>query len=357
MKKVLVTVLALVMCLGALVGCGKGGVNYEGKVKEGFIYETTGICPDAVMMTVNGVEVTAEEFFYWVGYGCSEFDYYGTLDWSADVGGFTMDEYIKSEAGKTAALYAVIKNLADKSGVTLSEEDLASIAADTEANAEYYGGMEAYTQQMEKQGVSIELMEALDSVVYLYNGVQEAYLDETSVIHPSENDLKAYADEMGYYTVKHVLFDIRECTQEEAAEKLAKAEEVMAALDSCDAEALLETFNGFVAEYGDDAGMASNPNGYTFTNEDDEALVAGFADACKALGENEYSDIVVTDYGYHIILRLPVDKDVLLAEYFSVFMENEMNTAEVEFSDAYETVSAQNYYKALIAVMEAMLAE
>ena len=46
MKKVLATVLTVAMCLGVLAGCG--GVNYEGKIKEGFLYETTGISPDKV---------------------------------------------------------------------------------------------------------------------------------------------------------------------------------------------------------------------------------------------------------------------------------------------------------------------
>ncbi len=357
MKKVLATVLVLVVCLGLLAGCGKGGINYKGSVKEGFIYETTGISPDAVMLVANGVEVTAEEFFYWVGYECSELDYYGSLDWAADLEGFTMDEYIKSEAAKTAALYAVVKNLAAENGVELTEEDLASIAADTEATAEYYGGMEAYTQQMEMQGVSIELMEELDSVVYLYGGLQEEFLDETSKIHPTEDALKDYGATIGAHTVKHVLFNIRECSEEEAAEKLTKAEEVLAALDNR-GDADLETlFDGFIAEYGEDPGMAANPNGYTFNKSSEETLVPGFADAYKALGENEYSGIVTTDYGYHIILRLPLDTESLVAEYFTVFFQDAVNTAEVEFSDAYESVSAQSYYEALIAAMEAMLAE
>ncbi len=357
MKKVLVMILALVMCLGVLSGCGKGGLNYAGEVKEGFIYETTGVSPDAVLMTVNGVDVTAEEFFYWVGYGCSELSYYGSLDWAAEVNGATMDEYIKSEAARTAALYAVIKDLAAQNGVELSEEDAAAIAADTAANAEYYGGMEVYTQQMESQGVSLALLEELDSIVYLYGGLQEVYMDESSSIHPTQDALNAYAASVGAYTVKHVLFDTRECSEAEAAEKLAKAEEILAALDNRGDADLVELFDGFVSEYGEDPGMATNPNGYTFKNADDEALVPGFADACKALGENEYSDVLVTDYGYHIILRLPLDTSFLVAEYFDVFVQDAVAAADIAYSDAYATVSAQTYYEALVAQVEAQLAE
>jgi len=356
MKKVLATVLAAVMCLGVLAGCG--GVNYEGKIKEGFLYETTGISPDAVMLTVNGVEVTAEEFFYWVGYGCSEVDYYnGGIDWAAEADGVTMNDFIKSEAVQTAALYAVVKGLAQKHGVELSEEDRAAITANIEAGAEYYGGMEVYAQQMESQGVSIALMEELETVSYLYSGLQTVYLDESSDLHPADADLKAYGDSIGAYTVKHVLFDIRECTEEEAAEKLAKAEEVLAALDNCTEEDLFTTFDGFIAEYGDDPGMAANPNGYTFDDSHTQTLVPGFADACKALAENEYSDVLTTDYGYHIILRLPLEVDTYLGQYFSVMMEDALLSADIKYSKAYDSVAAQTYYEALVAQMEAMLAE
>ena len=358
MKKVLATVLVPVMCLGLLAGCGKGGINYKGEVKEGFIYETTGISPDAVMMTVNGVDVTAEEFFYWVGYGCSELSYYnGGIDWSADVNGATMDDYIKSEAARTAALYAVIKHLADENGVELSEEDAAAISAKLAESAEYYGGLDVYEAQMESQGVSLALMEELDAAVYLYGGLQEVYLDEGSKIHPSEDALNDYAAMVGAYTVKHALFDIRECSEEEAAEKLAKAEEIVSALDNRGEADLVTLFDGFISEYGEDPGMTTNPNGYTFKDSDDESLVPGFADACKALGENEYSDVLVTDYGYHVILRLPLDVESLVAEYFDVFVQEALATADIQYSDAFASASAQTYYEALIAVMEAQLAE
>ena len=358
MKKVFATILVLAMCLGVLSGCGKGGLNYEGKVKEGFLYETTGISPDAVVATVNGVDVTAEEYFYWIGYGCSQLSYYGGgIDWTMDVEGATMDEYIKSEAMRTAALYAVVKDLADKNGVTLTQEDNDAVAADIAASAEYYGGMEAYEEQMQLQGASLALMESLNGIMYLHNNLKELYLDESSKIHPSADTLNGYAADMGSYTVKHVLFDIRECSEEEAAEKLAKAEEIIASLDSRGDADLITLFEGFIAEYGEDPGMSTNPNGYTFSNEDDEMLVPGFADACRALGEYEYSDVITTDYGYHILLRLPLDMSAVAEQYFDVFIQDALATADVAYSDAFEGISAQNYYETLIARMEAQLAE
>ena len=49
--------------------------------------------------------------------------------------------------------------------------------------------------------------------------------------------------------------------------------------------------------------MSSNPDGYQFTNG---TMVAEFQDGTAALGFNEISAPVQSDYGWHIILRLPL---------------------------------------------------
>ena len=51
----------------------------------------------------------------------------------------------------------------------------------------------------------------------------------------------------------------------------------------------------------------SFPDGYLFLPE---AMVQEFSDTTAALNIGEMSGIVETDFGYHIILRLPVDYDV-----------------------------------------------
>ncbi len=62
-----------------------------------------------------------------------------------------------------------------------------------------------------------------------------------------------------------------------------------------------KNFDELIMQYGQDPGMQKNPDGYVFTKGE---MVKPFEDAAFALGEDEISKPVKTDYGYHIIKRI-----------------------------------------------------
>ena len=68
---------------------------------------------------------------------------------------------------------------------------------------------------------------------------------------------------------------------------------------------MIARFDELMAD-ADDPGMTTFPDGYTFTSNQ---MVQEFEDGTRALEEYEISDIVESSYGYHIILRLPLDPE------------------------------------------------
>ena len=64
-----------------------------------------------------------------------------------------------------------------------------------------------------------------------------------------------------------------------------------------------KNFDELIEEYGKDPGMASNLNGYVFTTGE---MVKEFETATFALDESEISKPVQSQFGYHIIKRLPL---------------------------------------------------
>jgi len=90
---------------------------------------------------------------------------------------------------------------------------------------------------------------------------------------------------------------------------LKEAEEILSRLRQQSGSAnFVEIFQAEMLQHSDDGGgLMSYPGGYLFLPE---AMVPEFSDTTASLSIGEMSDIVETGFGYHIILRLPVDYDI-----------------------------------------------
>lgn len=96
----------------------------SGQRTDGLYYEVTGIHPDAVLMRINGEDISAEEYLYWLAYDCEYLtSYVPNLDFSAEVSnGMTYGSYAKADAVETVKLYALLRQWAKQYNVSLTEE-------------------------------------------------------------------------------------------------------------------------------------------------------------------------------------------------------------------------------------------
>ena len=73
MKSIIIRSLAGLLASVLLVtGVALLGNMPNGKRTDGIFYESSGIHPDAALMTVNKRPVSAEEYLYWLAYDWSE---------------------------------------------------------------------------------------------------------------------------------------------------------------------------------------------------------------------------------------------------------------------------------------------
>ena len=330
MKKTICALLALTMVL-LCAGCGSGnnvnnnaggsGVSDHGADGEasGNIYtDITGIAPDETLMEIDGSAIPAELYFYWLAYSCSSieyqllsaYNYYGaygelvnednTIKWDADLtDGVTVGQFALLQAEDTLRFYAAIEAMADEQGVTLTEEDEAAIEASHEAAVEDLGSEEAFEEYLYQLGITQETFDRIATISHLFDRLTDLVLQEGSPLYLEEADY----DQYGVYADHILLSTVDTATgealpEEEAAAKLETANDLLAQLRAAeDPEAL---FAQLADTYSEDPGRETNPTGYIYTPG---TMVQVFEDTAAALAPGEISDVVQSDYGYHIILR------------------------------------------------------
>ena len=329
-----------------------------GQIEEGLTYEATGIPSDEIVMRVGDNGAPAELLTYQIGYSCSYLDYMlqmytgAGLDLSGTLpSGENTRDYVMSESLELLKQQLVLENMAERYGVTLSEEDEAQLAA-TRAQYVEQLGEEGYLTEIYKLGLSEAGYDRVNRANLLYAALYNAYRMPGTGLYADEDVLHAYAAGVGYITADHILIPTIDLATREAlsdetvAENRALAEDLLAQLRA--SEDPIALFKELADRYSEDTGRAANPDGYTFTTG---AMVEEFDSAARALGENEISDVVESAYGYHIILRKPLDVqtaiDAVREEYFDVLFLAEVEGAELERSPALDSFDVSAVYTAL----------
>jgi len=107
---------------------------------------------------------------------------------------------------------------------------------------------------------------------------------------PNEKAAEEYFNK-NYMAAKHILV----LSETDGAE--AKIKDIYKKLNNG------ADFDELMNEYSEDTGLATNPGGYYFTSGE---MVKEFEDAVKKLKVGKVSKVVESDYGYHIIKRIPL---------------------------------------------------
>lgn len=337
----------------------------SGTMQEGLCYEATGVAPDAIVASLNGNGASADLIAYWIGYDVSYLDSYmqyytgSSLDWDYTLSdGTNITDYIKSNVYSSVKQHLVLENLANKYGVTLTEGQESAMADSDQTYIDQYGSEEAFEEEIAKLGMRRETYDRVARSNYLYQNLYQLYNTEGSALYASDEDLAVYAADQNYITADHILLSTKDLTTGEAltdeqkAEKKALAEEIKQKLDACegDLDELTALFQELADQYSEDPGRETYPTGYTFTTG---SMVQEFEDAAYALSEGEVSEVVESSFGYHILLRLPLDKsaaaDEVREEYFTNFIAEQVDAATMATSADYDKLDPQALYEAIVA--------
>lgn len=320
-------------------------------LSQGALEFSAGVSPDDVLLTVNGDQVPADQFLYVLGQACLRTQQYMSL-YGMNLGSMPeMAGDLMEQGVELAAYHTLIRQKAAELGCLPTDAQNEEIRkamdeADLAANAPFWG--------LTDRGS--EFVFAMNTY---YNNVLEAVTHE-----PSEAELNEYL-----YRVKHILIktvdDSRQpLPEDQAAEKKAQAEDLLAQLKA--APDLPAKFDELMNEYSEDGrtedGALAAPDGYLAGPGD---MVSAFETASYALQPGELSDLVETEFGYHIIFRLPTDitaEEMANSEYADGFrmnamedqMKQWMEEADIVRSDELTNLNAIDFYNRLAAYQQAL---
>ena len=377
MKKIRIgaVLLAALMLTGCTAKEEKTGDKGDG---GDIVAQTLGVARDTTILTIDGVELDAERYLFWLVNSIETQKYYGGLAtdeaWEEDYQGQTMAQAVKADALETTKLYQVVENKALEQGVGLTQEEEEEIASQLGQLVEQAGGEEAFKLQLDGVAISKEGFTALNRVSYLNQGLKEK-LTQAGELTVSQEELEEFETQGGYYAAKHILISTRKIKEdgsgyedfsdEEKAAALEKAnglyEQIMAAPE----ESREETFDALMKEHSEDGrdqepGELYYPQGYTCVEPG--RLGPQFEQGAPALELGGVSEPVQTDYGYHIILRIPVDQEELRGicneDYkLSLMTQEWVEQAEVTTTKLYDELDPKAFYEKLQEVVEARTPE
>lgn len=327
MKKGLAVILSIVMALTLLVSCGsKDGATLEinGKT-ETFPY----------VMECGGNQISLDEYLYNFSYYRYLMDYGDSSVWESEENAAYLTEVLNNIFMQKFA----ILELADEMGIALTEEEEAELLTNLETMKANYENEEAFLADMADAHLTEEvLLDYWRTVVLQEKIYNSLYGPEGEFGEPLEDVLTRVNEE--YVHVKHILIPFTE----EDAEGLAQ-EVYQKAIGGEDFDALREEY---------DADVLGQPaEGYTFTYGE---MVEPFEEAAFSMAEGDISEPVETSYGYHIILKLPIDEQYIIDNYttfsdrndeFFVLLEEKIATLDVKYASNYDLLTPANILAAL----------
>lgn len=232
--------------------------------------------------------------------------------------------------------------LADEYKIELGDEEKESVKDNISTEKASYKSEDEFKADLAENNLTEELFRFTLEAQELEYLVYAHVISESSAIIKADDTQIANAVMTDFVRADNILFTFK--NDEEKAKQENFAKQVLEALKNG------SDFDTLKKQYSEDSYTRTSSEGYCFTHGE---YKNDFEDAAFKLEDGQYSDIVLTNEGFHIIKRLPIDKDYidrnfedlrhsyLTASYYKI-KADKAASLEVEYKDLYNTVSVKD---------------
>ena len=234
-------------------------VDYDAQTRE--ITVSSAVPDDTIAISIGDATMTRAEYSYYAG------------------------GYPSDAVSETAAMLA-LEAIFDAEGLSFTDEEKAEMREYKNFLIEdEFADESDYNEHLAENGITDAFIDRIISWNYI---VEKLFADDLS-----EDGMKKFYND-NYLHAKHILIS---AVDENGAPQKELADELLARAKAG------EDFDELIAEYSEDPGSYYYPDGYYFTAGE---MVPEFDSATRSLGMNEIG-MCESDYGYHIIMRLPLE--------------------------------------------------
>lgn len=215
--------------------------------------------------------------------------------------------------------FVVSKQKAVEKGIALTDEEKKSI--------DQYISSYATDEFLKQMKLTKEQVKYILEGSTLTSKLAQQITTEEEKYNLANDQVEKYVKEKGEkITAKHILFNTLDQQTYQPLSEEQKAEVKKKAQETLDKIKNGADFDALMNELSEDPGLAGYPDGYTFGKGE---MVEGFEKAAFALKENEVSDLVETDFGIHIIKRVPLKLSENDIENAKAELQNDMFEDEI----------------------------
>lgn len=265
-----------------------------------------------------------------------------TLDEQITSLNMTVGEYLKQQAVEELKILTAVERIAEDNNISLSDEDYEELEENKEEVISNVGGKSEFKKLLIKNNIT----EAAYDKFYYINKLYDKVFEEL-YSSGKKNDLTTEEKESAKeeYFEKYlkmqqiVLAKIDVSTGSDLSDTIINQKETLA--NSILTEAINGAdFEDLIIKYSEEAQEKGN-NTYYYAKGD---LLENIESVVVGLGTGSISDVIETDYAFHIVKRLELD-DSKLENYYDIVRNNKLVDDIQDMIEDYKIFYENSYKK------------
>jgi len=282
---------------------------------------------EKVVITIDNVEYTENDFNMYAY--LIKYEYFGIdgTDLSKEAlktqvsndSKQTLEEFLKEKTITKIKISAAILRLADENNITLNEKELEEIEAEKEEFINTLGGKEEFKEMLKKNSTTSEAYIKIAKVEKLYDKIFNSLYKEGKRKDFTTEELNLLKDNYknDYVKIKQIILLKKDLeTNKYLDETTLNQKEILA--KELVKLAKETSFDSLIVKYSESYVDKVESEYYLKSS-----LLEELRNAVNLLNVGDISDVVSTNYAYHIVIREELD-DSKLEEYYNSKREDKL---------------------------------